>query len=815
MAKARDVPGGRRKPGTLARRLGLVFRISAYTLAGCLVAAYLLVYVSPLPDPPAVPPAGESTKVYDRNGRLLYDAATGGVSLHTHVPLTDLPLVLRQAVIATEDAGFYSHPGVDPVAIARAAFDNAGALEVRSGGSTLTQQLARNLYFDAGERASLSPVRKAREALLALRLERALSKDQILEAYLNRAPFGNLAYGIEAAARTYFGKSARDLDLAEASLLAGMLQGPSLYDPFTRLDAAKARQADVLRLMVEAGYIDAMTAGAAAAEPLVLNRTPFPIEAPHFVAWVLAQLPALAGAEAVAAGNLRVHTSLDLALQGVAEASLARQVRELADHNVGSGAVVAIDPNTGHVLAMAGSADYFDADNDGAVNSALAERQPGSAIKPVVYAAALEQGYSPASPLLDVPTSLTTRHGELYTPNNYDLTFHGVVPLREALASSYNVPAVRLLEVVGIDTAVRLGRDLGLTSMRDPADYDLSLTLGGGEVRLLDLTAAYGAFANGGVRVEPVAILRVETADGEVIFEAPAPTDARVLREETAYLVSDILSDTTARAPAFGLNSALEVSDHVAVKTGTTSDFRDNWTVGYSRDLVVGVWAGNPDGSPMRNVSGVDGAAPVWRDVMLAGLKQRPAQPFPEPAGIERVEVCLPSGLLATADCPRRRIELFAAGTAPSRTDVYYGRIGGGVYAFVPYEAIPWARSAGLDLPPVAPYTVAASGSAATVAPAGDGGLLRLISPPDGLVLSLSRDLPQTDQVLYVEALPSTVMRYVELSVNGRVEARREGGAYRFAWPLREGAFEIEARGLDLSGKELRSPVSWVHVLPP
>ena len=812
MAVSESEARGRRQPGTLARRLGLVFRISSLALVGSLVAAYLLVYVSPLPSPPPLPAQRESTKVFDRNGRLLYDSAGASEALHTFVPLEDLPLILRQAVVATEDARFYDHPGIDPLAIARAAADNAASLEVRSGGSTLTQQLARNLYLDEEERASASPFRKAREALLALRLERAMSKDQILEAYLNRAPFGNLAYGIEAAARTYFGKSARHLDLAEASMLAGLLQGPSLYDPFTRLDAAKARRADVLRLMVEAGYIDRATAGAAAAETLALNRTPFPIEAPHFVAWVLDQLPALVGPDALAVGDLRVYTSLDVTLQAQAEASLAWQLRNLAEHNARGGAVVALDPSTGEVFVMVGSAGYFDG-VDGAVNGALAERQPGSAIKPVVYATALEQGYSPASPLLDVPTSLPTRHGEVYAPNNYDLTFHGVVPLRDALASSYNVPAVRLLQAIGVETAFRLGRELGLMSFRDPDDYDLSLTLGGGEVRLLDLSAAYGVFATGGTRVDPVAIVRVETAAGDVLYEAPAQSRARVLSESTAFLISDILSDTTARAPSFGVNSALELDGDVAVKTGTTSDFRDNWTVGYSRDLVVGVWVGNPDGSAMRDVSGVDGAAPVWRDVMRAGLAGRPPRPFEVPAGIERVEVCLPSGLLPSADCPRRRVELFAAGTAPSRSDDYYRRVGGAVYAFVPDEAIPWARSAGLDLPPLAPYTP--SSSAATVAPAGDDGRLRLVSPPDGLVLSLSRDLPLADQSLQVEALPSVPMQYVEVFINGQAIGRSDGGSFRIGWPLRPGAFEIEARGLDITGKELRSPVSRVQVLPP
>ena len=458
------------QPGQLARRFGRVLRASAFAFGLLVIGAYLLVYHAPLPKAPAAPLQAESVKIYDREGRLLYDSAGPADAHFTHVPLSELPLSLRQAVIATEDASFYDHPGIDPIAIGRAGLDAVLHLRVRSGGSTITQQLARNLYMDREERTSASPMRKLKEAALALRLERTFSKDEILESYLNRAYFGNLAYGIEAASQTYFAKGARDLDLAEASLLAGLLQGPSLYDPFVRLDAAKARQRIVLGLMVDKGYLAASAAGAAAAEPLAISRTPFPIQAPHFVAWVLEQLPGLVGDEALAGGDLRIHTSLDLSLQTAAQSALQHQLEVLHDKNVGSGAVVALDPTTGHVLAMVGSADYFETSKDGAVNAALAERQPGSAIKPIAYAAALEQGFTPASPLLDVPTAFSTRQGEVYSPQNYDLTFHGVVSLREALASSYNVPAVRVLQSAGIENVFGLGRRMGLSSFSNPDD---------------------------------------------------------------------------------------------------------------------------------------------------------------------------------------------------------------------------------------------------------------------------------------------------------------------------------------------------------
>jgi penicillin-binding protein 1C len=790
----------------------------------CLVlalASYLLIYRLPLPPPPPAAALADSTKVFDRDGRLLYDSAGAHEGHHTYLPLSEVPLSLRRAVVATEDAGFYRHPGIDPIAIGRAIVDNALHLETRSGASTITQQLARNVYMDERERASASPVRKLREMALALRLERQYSKDEILERYLNRVYFGNLAYGVEAAARTYFGKSARELDLAESALLAGMLQAPSSYDPFRHLDAAQSRQRTVLALMVDAGYITRSQSAAAAMEPLALTSTPFPIQAPHFVAWVLEQLPQLAGEQLLQRGGLRIYTTLDLSLQEAAQAALARQIEALKDKNVRNSAVVAIDPADGGVLSMVGSPDYFDAANAGAVNAALALRQPGSAIKPVVYASALEQGMTASTPLLDVPAAFKTKHGEVYSPLNYDLTFHGVVPLREALASSYNVPAVRVLQSTGIEPAVTLGRDLGLTSFRDPADYDLSLTLGGGEVRLLDLTAAYAGFAGGGRRVEPFAVRRIETAGGQKLYAAaPDRPAVRVVSPETAFLISDILSDNEARTPSFGSYSPLRLNRPAAVKTGTTSDFRDNWTVGYSPDLAVGVWTGNHDGSPMRNVSGVDGAAPVWRDVMLAGLQNRPSLAFERPAGIEQAQVCVPSGLLPTPECRRTRVEVFARGTTPVREDDYYRRLecapacDNRVYAFVPLEALPWARDAGLDLPPIAPYSAGVHGAATSRVTETANAALRLVSPADGLVLSMSREVRLADQVLPVKLLASVPVAAVEVFVNGEPLARLANEPYQVAWQLQPGTYLFEARATTAAGREVRTSAS-LQVLAP
>ena len=811
-----------------------ILRRSARIGAIALVLAYAALYCAPLPAPPAPRALPESTKILDRQGRLLYDSAGPADARYSYLPLDEMPQRLRQAVIATEDASFYDNPGIDLRGVARAAITDLRHGELRSGGSTITQQLARNLYFEADERASPSPLRKAREALLALQLDRALSKDEILERYLNRVYFGNLAYGLEAASRTYFGKSARELDLGESALLAGLLQSPAAYDPFTQLAAARARQATVLGRMADAGYVTRDGAEAASREPISLNQTPFSIEAPHFVAWVRQQLPRLVGEDAVARGELRVTTSLDLDIQRAAEAAITRQVAAMKDHHVTNAAVVAIDPATGEVRAMAGSAGYFDRAIDGAFNAALAERQPGSSIKPVIYAAALEAGFTPASPLLDVPATLRTRQGEPYAPNNYDFTFHGVVPLREALASSYNVPAVRVLQAIGVERAVEMGRRLGLTTFNDPSRYDLSLTLGGGEVRLLDLTAAYAAFATGGLRVDPVAILRVEDTSGRVLYEAPAPARERVISAQTAYLITDILADNGARAPGFGARSPLRLDHPVAAKTGTTTDFRDNWTIGYTPDLAVGVWAGNSDNSPMRDVSGVDGAAPMWRDVMQTALAGKAAALFAAPPGIERVRVCLPSGLLPTPACQRERVELFAAGTAPAAPDDYYrslsicdatgapaegaaarcpGAVRQRVFAFVPMEAIPWARAAGVALPPAAPYADAPVARAGDTAPA--RGSLMLVSPAGGITLHIARDVRPEDQAVMAEALPAAPVASVELYVDGVLLARVQAGPYRRSWQLQPGVHEFRARAVMPDGNEVWSEAATVTVLPP
>ncbi|MFM8320936.1 MAG: penicillin-binding protein 1C, partial [Chloroflexota bacterium] len=656
-------------------------------LAAALAGGWAALFAGlPAPDALARRLNPPSIRIEDRYGRLLYEALPGEGGRNTVVALERIPLACRQATVATEDRRFYSHPGVDVWGIGRAVWANLRGGETLSGASTITQQVARNLLMDAGERSQRSLRRKLREGYLAWRLTNRFSKDQVLALYLNQSYYGGMAYGIEAAAQTYFGKPVERLDLAECALLAGLPQAPALYNPFTDLAAARRRQAVVLGLMQTAGSIDASQRALAEREPLVFTETPYPIRAPHFVMQVRAQIDARFTPEQVYQyGGLAVRTTLDLDWQTLAEQAVQRHLDELkkthggVSHNVNSAALVALDPASGKVLALVGSPDYFDAAHAGAINMALAPRQPGSALKPLVYAAALDPRspapWTAATMLLDVQTSFVTGRGQAYTPANYDLQEHGPVTVRQALASSLNIPAVLTMQHVGLERWVGLGRALGLSTLSEPASYDLSLALGGGEVRLLDLAAAYSALANTGYRVQPQTLLEVRDAHGQVIYTPPAAARLRVLDERVAWLISDILSDPDARRIGFGANSILRLDRPAAVKTGTTSNFHDNWTVGYTPGLVVGVWSGNTDYTPMRDVNGLSGAAPIWHQFMRSVLAGRPVQRFDRPAGLAQVEVCSPTGLLPGPACPYREQEWFIDGTQPRQVEALYREV--------------------------------------------------------------------------------------------------------------------------------------------
>jgi len=629
----------------------------------------------------------QTTRIFDRDGNLLYEIIDQG--RRTEVPLARVPLSLRWATIATEDDTFYSNPGFDPQSIARAAYQWLEQGEIVSGASTITQQLVRQVVFSYDERNERTLRRKLKEAALAWVMTQTYSKDHILEIYLNEIYYGNLAYGIEAAANVYFDKPASKLTIGEAAFLAGLVQAPIDYDPYTNFTGAKLRQRQVLDLMVTHGYINALDADAAFNEsPIKVADLASPdvsLVAPHFTVAVRQELATLPGIdpEILALGGLEIVTTLDPHMQAIGEKVVADQVAAIrAEANLNNAALVAINPNTGEVLAMVGSVDYNDESIDGNVNVTLSPQQPGSSIKPLTYVAAFEQGMLPSDILWDIPTEFDTGPGgEPYKPVNYDNRWHGPVRVRDALANSYNIPAVLTLQRISVSGLLTMADRLGVKSFgSDPSNYGLALTLGGGELTPLELTTAYGAFANGGKKVTPHLISRVTASNGLVLYEAPSGAGEQVLDPRIAYLISDILSDNDARTPMMGPDSPLRLDFPAAAKTGTTNDYRDNWTVGYTPHLVVGVWAGNTDNSPMApGTSGLTGAAPIWHEFMtqayadstITDLLARPDLPplksdFAPPPGLEQRPVCALSSLRdpvpAANGCPRTRLEWFPVG---------------------------------------------------------------------------------------------------------------------------------------------------------
>lgn len=575
--------------------------------------------------PGPLPRLFQTTKLYDRHGTLI--AEVMGEGRRTWVGVDKISLSLINATVATEDATFFVNSGIDPFRIARALLRNAQEGQIFSGASTITMQLARNLFLGPDQRYDQNFDRKLLEAGLAQELTQLYSKAELLEMYLNLLNYGNLAYGPEAAAQIYFGKSAADLTLAEASLLAGIPQQPANLDPYRNFDATKRRQRIVLDLMVRHGYLSTAEADAAYAETLNLqdNRALAPNLAPHFVQYVIETINQQFGEGYAQQAGLHIQTTLDLNMQKLAQQLVTRKVAELREpYDLNNAALVAMRPNSGQILVMVGSANFADVTIAGQVNVARSLRQPGSAIKPVLYAAALDDNLiSPATVLWDTPITYTVSAVQSYAPHNYDQKFHGPVTARTALANSYNVPTVKLLAALGVERMLTAARTLGITSLQQaPGWYGLSLALGGGEVTLLELTTAYHTFASEGTYWPATPILSLNDSQQRPLFLREEVEAVRALKPETAFLVSDMLSDNTARMPAFGEQSPLRLSRPAAAKTGTTTDYRDNWTIGYTRYLVAGVWAGNSDGRPMRSTSGVTGAAPIWHDFMEMVLRE-------------------------------------------------------------------------------------------------------------------------------------------------------------------------------------------------
>lgn len=617
-------------------RIRIALAVLAFMLLGYSLGFAKLIVT--LPKPSQLTPTGRplTTQVFDRNGELLYQFYED--KNRKLVKLEELPQNLINATIAIEDRHFFYHPGFDPIGIVRAVSSNMKSSGTTlQGGSTITQQLVKNTLLTPDQTLA----RKIKEIVLAFWAERVYNKKEILQMYFNEAPYGGPAWGIETAAEMYFGKNARDLNLSESAYLAGLPAAPTQYSPYgVYPEQGRQRQRLVLQRMVEDGYISQREADEATKVELSFKTPLQDIKAPHFVMYLRFLLAEKYGEKAVSQGGMKVVTTLDLGMQEMAEKVVAEQIDKLKNLKVGNGAAMVTNPKNGEILAMVGSKDYFDPEG-GSFNVTLALRQPGSSIKPVTYATGFKMGYSPGTTLLDAPTTFPPPAGgpwgQAYSPVNYDGYFHGPVSIRTALGSSYNVPAVKMLAMVGIPEMLKTAREMGITTLTDTQNYGLSLTLGGGGVKLLEMMSVYGTLASGGVRYTSNPILQVTDASGDILENHREPSGRRALTEEIAYLLSNILSDNSARTPAFGANSQLNIPKHtVAVKTGTSDDKRDNWVFGYTPEYVVGVWVGNNDNSPMdpRLTSGITGATPIFHDIMANILADRPDLAFKRPAGI-------------------------------------------------------------------------------------------------------------------------------------------------------------------------------------
>jgi membrane peptidoglycan carboxypeptidase len=751
---------------------GVVF-LTLVTGVGAAVSVYAF-YAQQLPEPGAITVVEENfetTRIYDRTGEvLLYEVIDPLGGDRSWAELQDIPADLRNATIAIEDKTFYENPGYDAEGIARAVWNNLTGGSVQ-GGSSITQQLVKQVLIDPEKRAEVSYERKFQELILSIRISNEYSKDQILEWYLNTNFYGNLAYGVEAAALVYFDKPARELNLAEAAMLAAIPQSPAL-NPIDNLPLAKERQLLVLDQMVAQGFITQRQADLAFETPLdvKLPEERFNLLAPHFSIAARKQLEEIVGPDLVYRGGLIVYTTLDYDLYLQTECAARTHVSRLSgedpativpasdgseclaaqylhplsedhqgrDHNVDNAAIVVLNADTGEVLTMMGSLDYYDEAIAGNYNVALAERQPGSAFKPFTYLTAFMQGYTPATMTLDVRTTFDTGSNQPYVPENFDREFHGPQSIRSALANSYNVPAVQVLNWVGVDNVIRTAHTMGINTLDRGLDvYGLSLTLGGGETTLYDMTYAYSVFANTGTMagvptpqdqrrpgfrtLDPTLILRVETRDGDVLWEYGKGTtfgQNSIVEPSLAYLVTDILADDEARRPSVGRDSVLLLSRPAAVKTGTTNDYRDNLTIGCTPQVVTGVWVGNSDNSAMDDLPAIVGAAPLWKAVMEYAHLDRPVEEWQRPSDIVETVVCETSGMLPTEYCPTRT-EIFRMGSEPTAYDTVYQPflvnrstnllatvytpsedVEERVYMILPEEAADWIREAGIPQPP-------------------------------------------------------------------------------------------------------------------
>ncbi len=811
------------------------FRLVA--LGVVLIAVMFLYYSKDLPDPNKLLDRNvpQSTKIYARDGSLLYEIH--GEYKRTLVTLDQIPPLAQEATIAIEDKSFYKEGGVSLTGTARAILTDILSGRKAQGGSTITQQFVKNAILTDNK----SIDRKIREVILAIAIDAHFSKSQILQLYLNEIPYGRNAYGVEAASETYFNKSSKDLGLAESAYLAAMIQAPTYYNPSgPHRQDLDARKNTVLQLMQQQGYIDQSQEKQAQAEVVNFSQITNGIKAPHFVLWVEDYLNSKYGESTLEQGGLQVYTTLDPRLQSIAETAVKNDVdKESVKYNAHNAALVAIDPKTGQVLAMVGSKDYFGTPEPAGctpgkncwfepnVNVALSQRQPGSSIKPYVYGTAFKQGfnYSPASLLIDVVTDFGTYNGKDYIPHNYNDQSYGPVSMRQAFAGSLNVPAVKTLALVGVDNAVQTAHDLGITSPL--ADCGLSLVLGGCEVRLLDHVAAYSVIANEGVKNPETPILKILDKDGNVLEQYQSRPQT-VLDPQDAYELISIMTDNDARAFIFGANSPLILPNRVvAAKTGTTDNWHDGWTLGFTPSLVAGVWAGNNDGTLLKQgADGVVVAAPIWHDFMQQALATSTPETFTVPPGITQVTVDSVSGLLPTDATPQTKTETFASYSVPTAYDDVHIKVpfdsttGQPATSLTPPQnitykfykvlhsempnnpnwenpVVAWALANGYSYPPNEATTTPITSN-------GQGPTVNILDPADGETIT-QMPFPVT-----VSAVSSNPIARVDLSIDGEFYQSLSAAPFVFTINknLTDGPYTIAAHAVDSTGATSDTSVS-------
>lgn len=671
----------RRRSRLRSSNILLYSKISRYALIGLVGAVLLTIFLfiwfsRDLPQPGKLAEAalGNSTRIYDRKGKILYSVEQNEV--RNYVKLSEIPKTIREATISTEDKDFYKNQGFSVTGVIRGLIIDPILRQRITGGSTITQQLIKNVLLTSERTLP----RKIKELVLAVQVDKIYSKDQILEMYLNNVSFGGTAIGVDAAADTYFGKSIKDLDLAQSAFLAGLPQAPSYYSPLSGNKYYIDRTVYVLGQMLRQKYITKAEGDKAMVEVKNFKFTQrnTAIKAPHFVMYIKQQIAEKYGDSAVDAGGLQITTSLDYDIQKKAEEIVKSEVENLKGYRVGNGSAIVMDPKTGEILAMVGSKDYFDEKSEGNFNASLSRRQPGSSLKPVMYAAALEKGYTAATLIMDVKTDFPTQTTGMYTPVNYDGKFRGPVQLRFALGNSLNIPAVKMLARVGIKDTMEKGYEMGIKNweptQKNLSNVGLSLVLGGREASLLEEVTAYSVLANKGIRQDPVSLLEVKDIKGKTLFKQKKVAGPKVLSEEAAFIISHILLDNNARKDVFGSSSYLNISGKtVSVKTGTTDSKRDNWTVGYTPSFVVGVWVGNNDNSPMNPViaSGVTGASPIWNKIMSYVLKGKADAAPNKPANVIAMQVDAFAGG-TPVDGLATRSEYFIKGTEPTGESSVY-----------------------------------------------------------------------------------------------------------------------------------------------